>query len=136
MPPMTAPPGAAPPSLGLSPAGGFYLVQGAVGEIGMVLPTPDAAGTLSFASGSGRIALVAAAAPLTCADDPACATAPAVIDFVGYSPGAVSFEGTAAARTPGVERALLRDAAPRMGEPAHGSRSECGPCRGPSGLAP
>ena len=49
--------------------------------------------------------------PLTCADDTACATAPNVIDFVGYGPGAVSFEGTAPARSPGVERALLRDAA-------------------------
>ena len=96
---------------GTIPAGGFYLVQGALGEAGLELPTPDAAGTLSFASGSGRIALVAAAAPLTCGADPACATAPGVIDFVGYGPGAVSFEGSAPARSPGVERALLRDAA-------------------------
>ena len=46
---------------GTIPAGGFY-VQGALGEIGAELPTPDAAGTLSFASGSGRIALVSSAA--------------------------------------------------------------------------
>ena len=46
---------------GSIPPGSFYLVQGALGESGMELPTPDAAGTLSFASGSGRIALVAAA---------------------------------------------------------------------------
>ena len=61
--------------------------------------------------------MAAAASPwcppqrFTCGPDPACATAPNVIDFVGYGPGAVSFEGTAAARSPGVERALLRDAA-------------------------
>jgi predicted extracellular nuclease len=93
---------------GALPPGGFYLVRGATGPVGTDLPTPDASGSLAFAQGSGRLALVTAAAPLGCGADPGCATAPGVVDFVGYGPGAVSAEGSAPAPSPGVEHALLR----------------------------
>src|SRR5215210_1967545 len=78
------------------------------GQDGTDLPTPDASGSLAFAQGSGRLALVAAAAPLTCGADPGCPTAPDVVDFVGYGPSAVSAEGSAPAPSPGVDHALLR----------------------------
>jgi uncharacterized protein len=93
---------------GTIPPGGFYLVQGATGQVGADIPTPDAASSLAFAQGSGRLALVNAATPLTCGADPGCATASGVVDFVGYGPSAVSAEGNAPAPSPGPQQALLR----------------------------
>src|SRR4051794_22477926 len=93
---------------GTIPPGGFYLVREATGQSGTDIPTPDASGSLAFAQGSGRLALVNAAVPLTCGADPGCATASGVIDFVGYGPRAVSAEGSAPAPSPGIEHALLR----------------------------
>ena len=95
---------------GTIPAGGFYLVQGAPGRPGWNCRPPMPPVVSPSPAGSGRIALVASAAPLTCGADPACATAPDVIDFVGYGPGRSVSKGTAPARSPGVERALVRDA--------------------------
>ena len=46
--------------------GGRYLVQLASGAVGAALPTPDATGTSNLAVSGGKIALVHAAAALTC----------------------------------------------------------------------
>lgn len=93
---------------GTIPPGGFYLVQGVTGEAGADLPVPDAAGGLSLAAGSGRIALVRTSTPLRCGADPGCATDPDVVDFVGYGPGTAGFEGAGPAPSPGPDGALAR----------------------------
>src|SRR4051794_28596307 len=55
---------------GAIPPGGFYLIREATGSSGADLPAPDAGGSLALATGSGRIALVSTASPLTCGADP------------------------------------------------------------------
>jgi predicted extracellular nuclease len=62
--------------------GGVYLVQGAAGATAsQPLPTPDATGSVNLSAASGKVALVNTAA-FTCTTG--CATAPGVVDFVGY----------------------------------------------------
>lgn len=78
---------------GSIPAGGYYLVQEAVGAGGTVnLPTPDATGTIAMSGTAGKVALTSTVTALT-------GTAPitaAVIDMVGY--GATNiYEGSAPA---------------------------------------
>src|SRR4051812_37812552 len=92
---------------GTIPPGGFYLVQGVSGEAGAELPTPDAAGGLALAAGNGRLALVRTNRALACGADPGCATAPDVVDFVGYGPGTVSFAGSGPAPSPGRDGTLV-----------------------------
>jgi predicted extracellular nuclease len=96
---------------GTLPPGGFSLVSGPVSAAGAPLPTPDATGLPALSAEAGRVALVSQSAPLDCSNDPACATAPGVIDFLGYGTKAVSWHGKAAARSPGVDLALLRTGA-------------------------
>lgn len=62
--------------------GGVYLAQGAGGTTGQPLPTPDATGSVNMSASSGKVALVTSTTSLTCATG--CATAPGVVDFVGY----------------------------------------------------
>jgi predicted extracellular nuclease len=63
--------------------GGVYLAQGAPGAgSGVPLPPPDATGNVSISASSGKVALVTSTTSLTCATG--CATAPDVLDFVGY----------------------------------------------------
>lgn len=81
------------------PGGGYFLV--ALGttatSTGAALPAPDftpaSAATLNLAAGAGKIALVSNSTPLAGTNS---ASAPTVIDFVGYG-GANTYEGTASA---------------------------------------
>ncbi|TDC28778.1 lamin tail domain-containing protein [Kribbella albertanoniae] len=77
--------------------GAVYLAQGASGGTnGQPLPTPDATGGVNMSAASGKVALVSSDTSLTCATG--CATAPGVIDFVGYG-AANDFETAAAPGT-------------------------------------
>ena len=69
---------------GTIPAGGYYLVQEAVGAGGTTpLPTPDAIGTTAMAAGGGKIIL----ASQTVALSGSCPTGGAVIELVSFGTG-------------------------------------------------
>lgn len=88
--------------------GTYYLVQEARGFGGTTpLPTPDAVGSIAMSLSAGKVALVTASAPLTCATG--CATVAGVHDFVGYGTTATSFEGTGPVPTLNNTMAALRD---------------------------
>jgi uncharacterized protein (TIGR03437 family) len=69
--------------------GQYYLVQQAGGNNGAALPTPDATGAIAMAAGSGKVALVKSATPLT----GACPNDPNIVDLVGYGSTATCFKG-------------------------------------------
>lgn len=78
---------------GTVPAGGYYLVQEAVGAGGTVnLPTPDASGTIAMSATAGKVVLTSTTTALT-GDKPSSAT---IVDLVGYGT-ATYFEGSAPA---------------------------------------
>lgn len=69
------------PLTGSIQPGAYYLIRQAAGTGGTVdLPTPDASGSTAMAAGSGKVALVSAAAPL----QGACPASGSLVDFVGY----------------------------------------------------
>ena len=80
----------APTSLtGTIPAGGYYLIQEAVGAGGTTnLPTPDAVGNIPMSATTGKVALVNVSTALS----GTCPTGSTIIDFVGFG-GANCFEG-------------------------------------------
>ena len=66
------------------PAGGYYLIQEAVGAGGTTpLPQPDATGTIPMAAGAGKVALVSGTTALS-------GTCPAAMDFVSYGTAATN----------------------------------------------
>jgi uncharacterized protein len=70
--------------------GNYYLIQEAAGAGGTVLlPTPDASGTINMSATAGKVALVSNATALT----GACPTGGAIVDFVGF--GAANCSETA-----------------------------------------
>lgn len=72
---------AATPLSGSIPAGGYYLVQEAVGAGGTTpLPTPDAIGTLAMSATAGKVLLASQATPFS----GACPTGATVVDTVGF----------------------------------------------------
>jgi DNA/RNA endonuclease G (NUC1) len=72
--------------------GHYYLVQESAGAGGTTsLPTPDAAGSLTMASGAGKVALVNSTTLLT---GSGCPLGLSVVDFVGYGTGTNCFEGS------------------------------------------
>jgi predicted extracellular nuclease len=74
---------------GTIPAGGYYLIQEAIGAGGTVnLPTPDATGTIAMSGTSAKVALVANDVLLSGA------TPSGTVDLVGY--GTANFSETAA----------------------------------------
>lgn len=74
---------------GVIPAGGYYLVQQAQGTGGTVLlPTPDATGTIPMSATAGKVVLVSDGSALS----GACPTAAPVVDRVAFGSGT----GTAA----------------------------------------
>jgi len=77
------------PLSGMLAPGGYYLVQEAAGAntAAPPLPPPDATGAIAMAAGSGKVALVGSATPLS----GACPLG--TIDLVGYG-AANCFEGT------------------------------------------
>ena len=78
--------------------GHYYLVQlASASDVGAALPPADATGTSNLAATSGKIALVRAAAALTCgASAGSCSAEPLVEDLVGYG-SASDFEGPGSA---------------------------------------
>lgn len=90
--------------------GAYYLVQQAPGSGGtMDLPTPDAVGTVALSATSGKVALVADQAPLTCgAAADTCVPTPSPRDLVGYGASARSFEGPGPAAAPSSTLAVFR----------------------------
>lgn len=104
-------------TFGTIAAGQYFLIQESGGATnGVALPTPDAAGTISLGSTSGKVALVAGTIPLTAAlcpgDDGRAPFNPndaTIVDFVGY--GSVScYEGSGAAPALGNTTTALRKA--------------------------
>jgi hypothetical protein len=79
-------------------SGRRYLVQlASAAAVGASLPTPDAIGTTNLAVSGGKVALVRAAAPLTCgAAAGSCSADPNVVDLIGYG-SATDYEGGGAA---------------------------------------
>jgi hypothetical protein len=74
---------------GTIPAGGYYLVQGGAGAIGIALPTPDATGTTNMSASTGKVALVQGTTALA----GVCPVGSPIVDFVGYGTNANCFEG-------------------------------------------
>jgi predicted extracellular nuclease len=74
--------------------GGHYLVQEAAGTGGTQdLPAPDATGGIAMSATASKVALVTAAAGLTCGASPgSCSSDSLVRDMIGYG-GASDFEG-------------------------------------------
>jgi hypothetical protein len=87
--------------------GQYYLIQeSSGGSSGVVLPAPDATGTIAMAAGSGKVALVKSSTALsgTCPGDPN------IVDLVGYGNTANCFRGPAPAPAASNTNALLRAA--------------------------
>ena len=80
------------PAVTLQP-GQYLLVQEAAQGGGTTpLPAPDASNATAMSATSGKVALVSNATALTCGTG--CATAPGVVDLIGYGGAASSFEGS------------------------------------------
>ena len=77
----------------LAPGGAYLVQEGAGAGNGQPMPAPDATGSIAMSSTNGKVALVSTAGALACGS--ACATAPGVVDFVGYG-SANDFETAAA----------------------------------------
>lgn len=92
-------------SLVLQP-GQYYLIQeGSGGSNGLLLPTPDATGTIAMAAGSGKVALVRNSTALT----GACPNDANIVDLVGYGNTASCFKGSpapAGSNTNAIRRAV------------------------------
>ncbi|MFN2499959.1 MAG: Calx-beta domain-containing protein, partial [Pyrinomonadaceae bacterium] len=107
---------------GVIPPGRYFLIKGASsGAVGLVLPTPDATGTINLAATAGKVALVAGTTALngvTCpGDDGASPFNPnvaVIADFLGYGNAANCYEGSAPLSVSGTNsnvRSLIRTAA-------------------------
>jgi uncharacterized protein len=90
---------------GTIPAGGYYLVQEAVGAGGTTnLPAPDATGSIAMSATAGKVALVNNTSALS----GACPSGANIIDFVGFGTTANCFEGTGPTPAPSNTTAALR----------------------------
>jgi len=86
-------------------SGQYYLVREARGAGGTIeLPVADAAGNIAMSASSGKVALVAAATPLS----ESCPAAAAYVDLVGYGGSATCYEGSEEAPTLGNTTAAAR----------------------------
>lgn len=107
-------PGAVTALSGSVPAHGHYLVQEAQGAGGTTaLPAPDATGNIAMAGGGGQVWLASTTAPLTppsgnIVGNPA--TPASIVDLVGASSGAASWEGSRLTSSPGNTTAVTRSA--------------------------
>lgn len=98
----------ATPLSGSIAPGRSYLVELAGGATGAALPAPDATGSTNMAATAGKVALVRAAAALTCgASAGSCSSAASLEDLVGYGTAA-DFEGSGAAPAPSSTNAIIR----------------------------
>jgi uncharacterized protein len=132
----------ATPLSGSIAPGRSYLVELAGGATGAALPAPDATGSTNMAATAGKVAIVRAAAALTCgASAGSCSSAANLEDLVGYGTAA-DFEGSGAAPAPSATNAIIRagqgctdtdvnSADFATGAPApHNSASAAHPCAG------
>lgn len=94
------------------PAGGFYLVQQAAGNAGTdPLPGADATGTIAMGGSGFQVWLADTTTPLTPpAGDVTAAPVAGVVDFLGSSSGAVSYEGSGPAPAPSNTTSVARSA--------------------------
>ena len=98
----------ATPLSGSIAPGRSYLVELAGGATGAALPAPDATGSTNMAATAGKVALVRAAAALTCgASAGSCSSSANLEDLVGYG-NAADFEGSGAAPAPSSTNAIVR----------------------------
>jgi uncharacterized protein (TIGR03437 family) len=87
--------------------GQYYLVQeSSGGSNGVLLPAPDATGTIAMAAGSGKVVLVRNSTALT----GTCPNNSNIVDIVGYGGTANCFRGSAPAPAASNTNALLRAA--------------------------
>ncbi|HEX7331577.1 MAG TPA: lamin tail domain-containing protein [Pyrinomonadaceae bacterium] len=87
--------------------GQYYLIQeSSGGSSGVVLPAPDATGTIAMAAGSGKVVLVKSSTALT----GTCPNDPNIVDLVGYGNTANCFRGSAPAPAASNTNAILRAA--------------------------
>jgi len=93
---------------GTVPAGGYFLVQEAVGAntSAPALPPPDATGTIPMASGAGKVVLRNDNTLIS--SGTSCPTDPATIDLAGYGTGTNCFEGAGPTPTISNTTAALR----------------------------
>lgn len=85
--------------------GQYYLIQeSSGGSNGVLLPSPEATGTIAMAAGSGKVALVKNSNALT----GTCPNDVNIIDLVGYGNTANCFRGPAPAAAASNSNALLR----------------------------
>ena len=88
---------------GSIPAGGYYLVQEAMGSGGTTnLPMPDASGSIPMSATAGKVAVVGSTTPLTGANPTT------AVDLVGYGSGTNGFEGTGPAPAPSASQSISR----------------------------
>ncbi len=91
---------------GTVPPGGRHLVREAAGTGGTTdLPAADSIGNIAMSATAGKVALVSSTTALACSTG--CASAPGVVDLLGYGATASSFEGTGPA--PGLSNTIHRD---------------------------
>jgi uncharacterized protein len=76
------------PAFSLQPGQHFLIQEASGGTAGVLLPTPDATGTINMSATAGKVALVNSTTALT-----SC-TAPTVVDLVGYGAAPSCFEGS------------------------------------------
>ena len=90
-------------------AGDYYAIQEHQGSHGTAgLPfTPDAIGTISMASSSGKVALVNNITKMSSSDPQTDANSAALVDFVGFG-SANAYEGTGAAPSPSNTKSIRR----------------------------
>ena len=87
--------------------GQYYLIQeSSGGSSGVVLPAPDATGSIAMAAGSGKVVLVKSSTALsgTCPNDSN------IVDLVGYGNTATCFRGSAPAPAASNTNSILRAA--------------------------
>jgi uncharacterized protein len=76
------------PAFSLQPGQHFLIQEASGGTAGVLLPIPDATGTINMSATTGKVALVNSTTALT-----SC-TAPTVVDLVGYGASPSCFEGS------------------------------------------
>ena len=93
------------PNVSIQP-GAFFLVAESGGSTGTFQPLPaaDATGVIAMAQLAGKVAVTNTATPLT----GSCASAPSVVDFVGYGATADCFEGASATPAPSLTTGAFR----------------------------
>jgi len=91
-------------SILLAPGQHYLIQESSGGSGGVMLPEPDATGTIAMAAAAGKVALVRAATVLVgaCPDDTS------IVDLVGYGSAANCFRGAGPTPAPGNTTAVLR----------------------------